>query len=121
MVRAYSTVKAAESDGSSPQAVFRLTGELNVALGYYENSTTYQAENNSTLADQYATLSASQSSNVTTEAIALDATAKTQTMQREEITYTSAFIAAILSSAAITEVDRLGNLARRNKDRDKTS
>ncbi len=115
LVQAYSNVKTAESDGASHDSIVRLSGELEIALNYYENSSLYATEKNATLADRYATLSTSQSSNVTIEANALDATARSHTLQRQALAYTIAFVLAAISSMSVVEKDRLEDFLQRKK------
>ena len=115
IVQAFDTLQSADSHGAPHESVLTLSIQLNTALAYYNNATTFAAQNNTAAADSYSALSLSVSRNVVSEATALDETSLSQQLVRQELAYGTAFVMAVLSATLTVEVDRFRPLFRKRK------
>ena len=115
IVQAFDTLQSADSHGAPHESVLTLSIQLNTALAYYNNATTFAAQNNTAAADSYSALSLSVSRNVVSEAAALDETSLSQQLVRQELAYGTAFVMAVLSATLTVEVDRFRPLFRKRK------
>ena len=115
IVQAFDTLQSADSHGAGHESVVTLSTQLNTALAYYNNATTFAAQNNTQAADHYSVLSLNVSRNVVFEAAALDETALNQQLVRQELAYGTAFVMAVISATLTVEVDRLRRLFRKRK------
>ena len=115
IVQAFDTLQSADSHGAPHESVLTLSIQLNTALAYYNNATTFAAQNNTAAADSYSALSLSVSRNVVSEAAALDETALNQQLVRQELAYGTAFVMAVVSATLTVEVDRFRRFFRKRK------
>ena len=115
IVQAFTNVRLADSDGAAHESIVTLSIQLNTALVYYNNATTFAAQNNTASENNYSNLSISVSSNVAAEAKALDDTARNQQLVRQEVAYGVAFILAVISATLVVELDRFQRLFRKGK------
>jgi len=115
IVQAFDSLQSADSHGAPHESVLTLSIQLNTALAYYNNATTFAAQNNTAAADSYSALSLSVSRNVVSEAAALDETALNQQLVRQELAYGAAFVMAVLSATLTIEVGRFRRLFRKRK------
>jgi hypothetical protein len=115
IVRAFTNVRLADSDGAAHDSIVTLSIQLNIALIYYNNATIFAAQNNTASANNYSNLSISVSSNVAAEAKALDDTVRNQQLVRQEVAYGAAFILAVISATLVVELDRFQRLFRKRK------
>ncbi len=115
IVQAFVNVRLADSDGAAHESIVTLSIQLNTALVYYNNATTFAAQNDTASANNYSNLSVSVSRNVAAEAQALDDTAKNQQLLRQEVAYGAGFILAVISATLVVELDRFQRLVRKRK------
>ena len=115
IVQAFDSLQSADSHGAPHESVLTLSIQLNTALAYYNNATTFAAQNNTKDADHYSALSLNVSRNVVFEAAALDETALNQQLLRQELAYGTAFGMAVISATLTVEVDRFRPLFRKRK------
>jgi len=115
IVQAFDNLQSADSHGAPHESVLTLSIQLNTALAYYNNATTFAAQNNTKAADNYSAHSLNVSRNVVSEAAALDETALNQQLIRQELAYGTAFGMAVISATLTVEVDRFRRLFRKRK------
>ena len=115
IVQAFAKLRSADSDNAPHQSIVTLSIQLNKALVYYNNATNFAALNDTASANKYSNLSVNISSTVRSQAKALDDTAQSQQLVRQEVAYGAAFILAVISATLIVELDRFQRLFRKRK------
>jgi hypothetical protein len=115
IVQAFAKLRLADSDNAPHQSIVTLSIQLNKALVYYNNATNFAALNDTASANKYSNLSVNVSSTVRSQAKALDDTAQSQQLVRQEVAYGAAFILAVISATLIVELDRFQRLFRKRK------
>ena len=115
LLQAFQSIQKAEQQGASNTDLLPLSIQLNAALKYEEAAEVLSEQGNATGAYSYAVQSISLSTQVTVAAEALGNEAQNSSSYRTILAYTIAIVAAIFSTIAVLEANRIWRIVGRRR------
>jgi len=115
LLQALQSIQTAERQGASNTDLLPFSIQLNTALKYEEAAEVLSEQGNATGAYSYAVQSISLSTQVTVEAEALGNEAQNSSSYRTILAYTIAIVAAVFSTIAVLEANRIWRIVGRRR------
>ena len=115
LLQAFQSIQKAEQQGASNTDLLPLSIQLNAALKYEEAAEVLSEQGNATGAYSYAVQSISLSTQVTVAAEALGNEAQNSSSYRTILAYTIAIVAAVFSTIAVLEANRIWQIVGRRR------
>jgi len=115
LLQAFQSIQTAERQGASNTDLLPFSIQLNTALKYEEAAEVLSEQGNATGAYSYAVQSISLSTQVTVAAEALGNEAQNSSSYRTILAYTIAIVAAVFSTIAVLEANRIWRIVGRRR------
>ncbi len=115
LLQALQSIQTAERQGASNTDLLPFSIQLNTALKYEEAAEVLSEQGNATGAYSYAVQSISLSTQVTVAAEALGNEAQNSSSYRTILAYTIAIVAAVFSTIAVLEANRIWRIVGRRR------
>jgi len=115
LLQAFQSIQKAEQQGASNTDLLPLSIQLNTALNYEESAETLSEQGNASGAYSYAVQSINLSTQVAVAAEALGNEAQNSSSYRTILTYTIAIVAAVFSTIAVLEANRIWRIVGRRR------
>ena len=115
LLQAFQSIQKAEQQGASNTDLLPLSIQLNTALKYEESAEILSEQGNASGAYSYAVQSINLSTQVAVAAEALGNEAQNSSSYRTILTYTIAIVAAVFSTIAVLEANRIWRIVGRRR------